>query len=442
MNRAIQNFETLAENALRLDALALAEAGYGALHTGSTLMRTVHLEDDTLIIGDIEHPLGDRGVFFVGIGKCAAAGAAAIEEILGDRLTGGIALDVANEKQHQFKKVELFLGTHPLPSEVNETATARIVGMLEGCTADDLVLMLISGGGSTLLCLPTAPMTCTDESTLFTALTAGGATIQELNTVRKHTSRARGGGLACAAYPAEVVSLIISDVPGNDIASISSGPTVRDVSTVADARAVLAKYGVELPATGVLTETPKEEKYFERVTNTLFLTNSDALRAMQEEATKRGYTATIMSDHVAGEAREVGKAILETLHTIPSKTVLLYAGESTVTFASPEHGRGGLVPPKPVGEGGRNQEMALTVLADIRPDELVLTFASDGHDNSDHAGAIADATTRAHAEEKELSIDESLARHCSYDFFKASGDALMTGYTESNVSDIIIAIKN
>ena len=429
MNRAIQNFEILAKNTFRQDALTLAEAGYGAINTGVALVRDVRLEGDILHIGDTEHSLGTRKVFFVGIGKCAIAGAAAIEEILGDRLIRGIALDVANEKQHSLAKIEIFLGTHPLPSEANEAATARIVEMLEECTEDDLVLMLISGGGSTLLCLPTAPMTCVDESALFTALTAGGATIQELNTVRKHTSRARGGGLARAAYPAEVVSLIVSDVPGNDIAFISSGPTVRDTSTVADAQAVLARYDIDSSAY-VFTETPKEEKYFARVTNILFLTNQHALLAMQSEAARRGYTATIMTDHFAGEAREVGRAVLDTLHTSPSKTVLLYAGESTVTL-TPDH-----------GEGGRDQEMALAVLADIHDDELILPFSSDGHDNTDHAGAIADAITRTHASEKNISIDDYLARHCSYDFFTATGDALVTGYTESNVSDIIIAIKN
>ena len=137
-----------------------------------------------------------------------------------------------------------------------------------------------------------------------------------------------------------------------------------------------------------------------------------------------------MTDHFAGEAGEVGRAVLDTLHTSPSKTVLLYAGESTVTL-TPDH-----------GEGGRDQEMALAVLADIHDDELILPFSSDGHDNTDHAGAIADAITRTHASEKNISIDDYLARHCSYDFFTATGDALVTGYTESNVSDIIIAIKN
>jgi glycerate 2-kinase len=428
MARVIQNFETLATNELRLTALSLAEAGYAAINTRAALVRDVRIENDELCIGDAVYPIAGRKIFFVGVGKCAIAAAAAIEPLLGDQLTAGIALDVANTDGHHLSKIAVYLGTHPLPSEINEHATRHIVDMLTGCTEDDIVLTLISGGGSTLLCLPEAPMTPADESRIFTALTAKGAAIEEMNTVRKHLSHARGGGLARAAYPAQVISLIISDVPGNNLEFISSGPTVRDDSTVDDAKAILDRYHID-QTNVTFIETAKDLTHFEKVTNTLFLTNQDALRAMHEEATRRGYTATIMTDTVTGEARDVGRAIVDALHTMSSKTVLLYGGESTVTLG--EH----------PGSGGRNQEMALAVLADIHDDELLLPFASDGHDNTDHAGAIADSMTRAHADAHALSIDDALSRHCSYDFFTVSGDALITGYTESNVSDFIIGIK-
>jgi len=430
MNRAIQNFETLAKNTLRLEALSLAEAGYGAINTGAALVREVRLAGDTLTVGDTEYSLDTRRVFFIGIGKCAIAAAGAIEKIFGERLTGGIAFDVSLVEGISLKKIETFIGTHPLPSEANEHATERIINLLSQCEENDLVIILISGGGSTLLCRPPSPMLCTDESALWSELTAHGASIQDINTVRKHLSSARGGGLAKAAYPAEVLSLIISDVPGNDIEYIASGPTILDSSTIADAKAVLTKSGATPKMPIPFIETPKEQKYFDRVTNVLFLTNQDALKAMKEKAVQRGYSAIIMNDNVTGEARVVGRSILEELHSMPSKTVLLYAGETTVTLGN-QH-----------GTGGRNQEMALGVLEDIHDNELILPFASDGHDNSDRAGAIADAITRTHANEKNLSIDDYLARHCSYDFFATTGDALTTGYTESNVSDIIIAIKN
>lgn len=428
MTHRIQNFEVLATSTLRADALAIAEAGYTAINTGEAIRRKMRLAGDNLIIGDATYRLAGRKVYFVGVGKCAFDAAEAIEALLGEALTGGITLDVAAREERPLAKIETYIGTHPLPSEVNVQATKRIMEFLSGREETDLVILLISGGGSTLLCLPSATMTCVDESTLFGELTARGAGIQDINTVRKHTSLARGGALAAAAYPAEVVALIASDVPGNDITCIASGPTVLDTSTVADAKAVLAKYGVP-EANLAFIETPKEARYFERVTNVLFITNDDALRAMQEAAVKRGYAAEVVNDRFTGEARDIGHTIVEKLHNAPANTALLYAGESTVPITGS------------AGAGGRNQELALATLDDIRAGELVLSFASDGHDNSDHAGAIADTETFAHVEVKKLSTTEYLDAHRSYDFFTTTGDALVTGYTGSNVSDLIIALK-
>lgn len=429
MERRIRNFEDLAKSALRQDALSIAEAGLASINTGDAVRRKVLVEGDELRINEKVFSLAGRRVYFVGVGKCAFAGAEAIERLLGDWLAGGIALDVSSAAKGSLKKVEAYVGTHPLPSEANETATKRIIEFLSGRREDDVVLMLISGGGSTLLCLHDAPMTCSDESILFEEMTAKGANIRDINTVRKHISRARGGALAAAAYPAEIISLVVSDVPGNDLELIASGPTVLDSSTVDDARAVLEKYGLAAAAAIELMETPKERKYFERATTVLFLSNRDALAAMKEEAEKRGYAATVADDRYAGEARDIGRAVAERLHTAPAMSALLYAGESTVTLSE----KGGV--------GGRNQEMAIAALEDILPNEIILPFASDGHDNTDHAGAIADETTRAHVFEQSLSMKRSLDAHGSFDFFKATGDALLTGYTGSNVSDLIIALK-
>ncbi|MCX6786611.1 MAG: DUF4147 domain-containing protein [Candidatus Kaiserbacteria bacterium] len=439
MGRVIQNFDTLAENSLRRDALAIAEAGYEAINVGNALRNKLRIENDELILDPARCRLAGRRVFFVGVGKCALVAAEEIEKIFGDSLAGGIALDVSSHEQ-KLKKIEAIIGSHPLPSEKNVEATKRIIEFLSDRREDDLVIMVISGGGSTLLCLPESPMTYADEpstksdlvlgeSALFKELTSRGAPIQDMNIVRKHISSARGGGLARAAYPAEVISLIISDVPGNDIEFISSGPTILDNSTVADAKEILKKYDIASAENISLIETPKEVTYFERVTNILFLSSSDALVAMQNEAAKRGYQAEITDDHFSGEARDVGRNIIEKLHDAQPKTALLYAGESTVTLNESQ------------GIGGRNQEMALATLSDIRDDELILPFASDGHDNTDHAGAIGDIVSRAHADIHKLSVKEYLDAHRSYDFFSKTGDALITGYTGSNVSDLIIALK-
>lgn len=427
----IQNAEALATTDLRRDALAIAEAGLGAINVEKVIRNKFHVSDDKLHIGDAVFTIANRNIYFVGVGKCAIAGAHAIETLLGDALMGGVALDVSAPDQNRLTKIETYIGTHPLPTEVNEKASRRILEFLSGRSPDDLVIMLISGGGSTLLCLHGGAMTCTDESDLFNELTARGAPIRDINTVRKHISKARGGALAAAAYPAEVISLIVSDVPGNDIATIASGPTVRDASTVADARTIIAKYGVSAITNLELMETPKEYSYFERVTNILFLTNEDALTAMRDEAIRRGYTATIVHDHFAGEAHEIGHTVMERLHVAAAKSALFYAGESTVMLG----------PSTLVGAGGRNQEMALSALADIHEGELLLPFASDGRDNTDHAGAIADETTQAHMREKNIPREEYLDAHRSYDFFTTSEDALVTGYTGSNVSDLIIALK-
>ncbi len=415
---------------MRADALAIAEAGYAAVDVGNTIKRKIRVENGQLHIGDTTCPLTGRRVFFIGVGKCAVRGGRALETLLGDALSSGIALDVSAPDQGDISKIETLIGTHPLPTEANERATRRIMEFLSGRHGDDLVIMLISGGGSTLLCLPDAPMDCVDEGILFEKLTAQGAPIQDINLMRKHLSRARGGALAAAAYPAEVISLIVSDVPGNDIATIASGPTVLDSSTVADAQAVLERHGISSSAGIAFLETPKEEKYFKRVTNILFLSNQDALAGMQEEAARRGYATRIVDTHFTGEARDLGRAIALKLHDSASKVALFYGGESTVTLGV--H----------AGKGGRNQEMALAALPDIRGDELILPFASDGHDNTEHAGAIADETTRAHARERNISPEEYLATHRSHDFFTTVGDALVTGYTGSNVSDLIIALKN
>lgn len=431
MGRSIQNFEALARSDLRADALAIAEAGYDAVSVANALARRVTLQGDTLRIDGAEYPLAARRLFFVGIGKCAFAAARAVEERFGARLSGGIALAPSEARPStELNVIRSYAGTHPLPSEANVAAAAKMVELLERLSENDFVLMLVSGGGSALLCLPEAPLTFRDETVLFKELTAKGATIQEINTVRKHLSRARGGSLAKAAYPAEVVSLIVSDVPGDDLGFVASGPTVLDASTAADADAVLAAHGVARAAPSALIETPKEKKYFERVANVLFLSGKDALEAMRKEAAVRGYAATVVDSQFSGEASEVGRAVAEKLHDAPPGSALLYAGESTLTLG------------KDAGAGGRNQEVALAALPSIREGEFVLPFASDGRDNSDAAGAIADTLTREHAQAQNLSIEEHLSGHRTLEFFSATGDALSTGYTDANVSDLIVALKS
>lgn len=427
----IQNSKDLAKSAARVAALAIAEAGLEAIDTESAVERAVRLSGDTLSVNDKSFTLSPDGkLIVIGVGKCALEAGKALEGILGDRLTGGIVLDL---REGMLSRLTTRVGTHPYPTQANVDATKEIIQMLSGLSEKDMALFVISGGGSTLLCLPNGH-TAEDEASLLRHLTRAGADIQEVNTLRKHTSRARGGFLAKYAYPAQVIALIFSDVPSGVFEFIASGPTVRDTTTVADAQRVIEKYKVTVGRVwdAALVETPKEDKYFEKVTNLLAVSNQVALSAMAAEAEKLNFTPRIMTANLRGEAREVAAAIVRDLAKEKPKTALLYGGETTVTVRAPG------------GKGGRNLELALAALATLPalgPADLIFTLASDGRDNTDFAGAISDIMTKEHAEKLKLDAAQFLAENNSYEFFKATGDYLLTGDTGSNVSDLIIAIK-
>ncbi|HFC11190.1 MAG TPA: DUF4147 domain-containing protein [Candidatus Kaiserbacteria bacterium] len=432
MTRMIKNTDALSQTQARKDALRIAEVAYKSIDTRSAISSAVSIKDDVLTVADKTYTLSSgKNVWVVGAGKSSITAAYALEEVLGDRIAGGVIIDVEDTGNYlPLKKIQTFIGTHPVPSEQNVESAKHLRDTLSSLGEDDLVIVLVSGGGSTLLCLPKSPVTVETEIAVFEELTDAGASIEEMNTVRKHLSLVRGGNIAETAYPARVIGIVFSDVPGNDIEFISSGPTVRDNTTVDDALAVIKKYNVRALDGLQLMETPKDDKYFARVRNELLVTNTRALQAMAREATSLGYIPKIVTDRFSGEAREVASQVLDELDNAEKGTVLLYGGESTVTLT-----------PK-AGKGGRSQEMALSALARIRDDELLMPFSSDGHDNTENAGALCDNITKAHASEHELMISEYLDAHRSYDFFTKLGDALITGYTGANVSDLIIALKN
>ena len=416
---------------LRKAVLRIAEAGLLAIDTKTVIENNVKVEGDSVVVGGVPFKTNGKGkVYLVGVGKCSSEAALTIEKILGDKLADGIVLDV-REPETIGTKVKYYGGTHPFPSEKNVEVAKEIAEFLKKLGGDDFVIFIISGGGSTLLCLPSEGNTCIEEEVILKQLFAVGATIQEINTIRKHISHARGGGLAKYAYPARSVALIFSDVPGNDLSSIASGPTVKDKTTVEDAAKILAKYKIlescKLTGCG-LVETPKEEKYFEKVTNFLAVSNILALEAMKTEAKKLGFEPKIVTDRIEGESREVGEQVIETLHKEPKKTCLLYGGETTVTVDKK-------------GRGGRQGELTLSALRFVEEGELLVAVASDGRDNCEYAGALADTLGRKKAEELKLDIKEHLANHDPAPFFEQTGDYLMTGPTGSNVSDLLIVVK-
>ncbi len=426
----IRNFDALATTPLRRDALTIAEAGLEAIDTKMVMKQGVRLEGDTLFVRDERFDLaGKKRVMVAAVGKCAADAAAALEEILGDRLSGGVA--IAIEPSPGLAKIEYFRGTHPMPSETNVHATAALVRMLKGCTADDFVLFVISGGGSTLLSMP-EDVGFEVEAQIVKALFNAGATIEELNVIRKHLSLARGGYLAEYAHPAASVALIFSDVIGNDMQFVSSGPTLKDETTIEDAEKILAKYDV-LKVCGLhgcwFVKTPKQDEFFANVKNILFVSNETALTAMHAKAAELGYVAKICDSCLTGEARDVGETIARGIAAAPAKSALIYGGETTVTVRVP-------------GKGGRSQELGLSALRFLDDGTIVLPFASDGRDNTDIAGVLCDPASLARAKELKLSPEDFLDRNASYDFFAEVDGQVMTGDTGSNVSDLVIALKS
>ncbi|EKD33157.1 MAG: hypothetical protein ACD_76C00081G0003 [uncultured bacterium] len=423
----IQNSKELGANKLRLDALSILGAGLLAIDSQEAVKRSVKIQDNTLIVQRKKFDLSkfDR-VFVVGFGKCSCDAALAIENVLGkERITDGIVLDV---KKRTLSCVRAFEGTHPHPSFQNVRATHEILNMLKGVGERDLVIVIASGGGSALLCDP-YNLRCVDLQRINQALFKAGANISEINTIRKHISLIHGGQLARIVYPATVVGLIFSDVPGNALDMVASGPTVRDTTTVTDAQKLLKKYKIaEVCGLSVceLTETPKEKLYFDNVYNFLICSNTDALTNMAREAKKLGYKAKILTDKLQGEARKVG---LKLIKDSKKGQALIAGGETTVTI-------------KGTGSGGRNQELVLGAISAIKQGQIIASIASDGIDNTPVAGALADNELIASAKKKRIDPKRYLLQNNSFEFFKKAGGYIVTGPTGSNVSDLVLVLRS
>jgi glycerate 2-kinase len=429
----ILNSKELATTIERAVALDIIDAGFSAIETRKVVRSIVSYTDGRVLVNGKEIYSADgAGRFFVvGVGKFSTEAAMALELMLESVITGGIVIDAERPKYCTLSRIQCFEGSYLFPTERNVAASKEIKELLTGLKVEDTVLFIISGGGSTLLCLPDEKATCMEERAVLDALMREGAPIDEINIVRKHMSFVRGGYLAEYAYPARAVSLIFSDVPKSDMGSVASGPTILDTTTVEEAAIILEKYSVQATCSidyCGLIETPKDSKYFERVENILAVSNETALLAMMDKAQVLGYNSKICDSALKGEARDAGEHIMRELHHAPEKTVLLYGGETTVVL------RG-------AGKGGRNQELVLSALSDIGPGEVIASVASDGWDNTDMAGSIADITVLHRAEEMGHDPNAYLRNNDSYNFFKKVGGAIETGKTRSNVSDLVVALR-
>lgn len=372
-------------------------------------------------------------VIVVGAGKAAASMAQAVETAWPDIDTGLVV--TRYEHGCPTNTIEVVEAAHPVPDAAGRAAAQRIHGMVQGLDSDDFVLVLISGGGSALLTLPAADLNLEDKQEINQALLRSGAPIDEMNTVRKHLSAIKGGRLAAAAVPARMLSLLISDVPGDDPAVIASGPTVPDPSTLADARAVLAKYAIVPPAAVVAHldadthETPKAgDPCFANCETVLIARPAQSLAAAAESARQAGYEVEILGDDLEGEARMLGAMHADlalSAQRAGRRLAILSGGETTVTVAGQ-------------GRGGRNVEYlaGMALALEGAPGIAAIACDTDGIDGTeDNAGALIFPDTLARAEILGLDAAAMLADNDAYSLFQALGDLVMTGPTLTNVND-------
>jgi hydroxypyruvate reductase len=373
----------------------------------------------------------------IGAGKAAASMARAVEENWQGELSGLVVTRYGHGVPCE--RIEVVEAAHPVPDAAGREAAARILAAVQGLTSDDLVLVLVSGGGSALLALPWEGITLADKQQVNRALLKSGAGIDEMNCVRKHLSAIKGGRLAAAAYPARVRTLVLSDVPGDDPAVVASGPTVADPTTCADALAILEKYRIAVPPTveavlrSGVSETPKPgDLRFAHCETRVIATAQGSLAAAAAAASAAGVEPLVLGDAIEGEAREVAKALAGMAkscahHAQPLRPpcVLLSGGETTVTV-------------KGQGRGGRNAEflLALAVALDGLPGVHALAADTDGIDGTeDNAGAVLTADTLARARDAGIDAKARLADNDGYGFFAALGDLVVTGPTRTNVND-------
>lgn len=420
----IKNYDSLNSNPLRTIALQLIEAAFASITPPEIFKTKFSFENNLLRISDQTFDTNQfERIHVIGFGKGSAEMCRIIEEKLGDKLTQGFDIDVVDAAP--FTKIKYTKGTHPLPSQTNIDYTQQVLSATQNLTEKDLVLVVICGGGSAMFEAP-ANLSLDRLTKLFSDMLKSGADIIEMNVVRKHVSKVKGGGLAHHLHPATVASLIFSDVPGNDLSTIASGPTVKETHTLEDAKTIVAKYNVQQDLQDTdYAATPTDDTYFANVHNILMLSNLTAIEAMQKKAEELGWKTRVWTDRLQGDAREMGAKLIA--ETQPGE-ILLAGGETTLKVT----GR---------GLGGRNQALALCALQLVNEQTLLAPFSTDGWDFYWFAGAIVDNDTAKKVNEQHIDVQEYLDDDNSYGFFERTGDGIKTGKQESNVSDLYIVIK-
>jgi len=428
--------------------LRVLEAALIAADPVEAIRRAVQRDGDLLRVDGRVYDLREfRRVLVIGGGKAGGAMAQAVEDLLGDRITAGRVI-VKTDHLAPTQLIRLTEAGHPVPDQAGVDGTRAMVELLRDTVSDDLVICLISGGGSALMTLPVEGVSLDDIRAVTGALLASGAPIQAINAVRKHLSQVNGGQLARLAAPAAVIALILSDVVGSPLDVIASGPTVADPTTFADAQAIVARYGIadDLPAAvrehlaagaaGRVPDTVKAgDPALARVQNVIVADNARAVEAAQAEAEALGFHTLLLSTYVEGEAREVARVVAALAKEIavadrpvPRPACLLMGGETTVTLR-PGHGR-----------GGRNQELALAAALAIDgwAGVEIASLATDGTDGpTDSAGGLVNGATVARGWALGRSALAALDGQDAYSYLEAVGDLMVTGPTRTNVNDLI-----
>jgi glycerate 2-kinase len=435
---------------LRAHACEIFLAGLRAADPLDAVKKSVRLRNDHLQVANRSYALSKiRNLFVTGCGKAAARMALAIEDLLGDRVADGLVV-IKYGHDLPLQRIKVVEAGHPIPDEAGLDGARQIVELVRAAGENDLVLFLISGGGSALFPGPADGLTLADKQRTTQILLQSGATIQETNAVRKHISKLKGGRFAKLVAPAHLVSLILSDVVGDSLEAIASGPTVGDATTYADCLEIVQRYDLreKIPdsvvnllgrgAQGAVDETPKpSDAVFQKVQNVVIGSNQTALKAAKLQAEVLGYHTQILSSSIEGESRAVArshsalvKEIALTDKPVRRPACVISGGETTVTV------RGD-------GLGGRNQEFALAAAIQIDglDGAVVLSAGTDGTDGvTDAAGGVVDGSTIQRGRARGLDAAAFLTRNDSYHFLKATKDLLITGPTFTNVMDLQVML--
>lgn len=445
--KKIKNFNELIENSPsfsseRKTVLELIEETMKCISTKKIMRENVSLKENILQVKDKEFDLSDfEHIYVIGAGKASGKMATALEEILGDRITGGWINSI---KPKELKHIKIIKAGHPIPNPASVKGTEEILKIAKKATEKDLIICLISGGGSALMELPAEGISLSDLQKINRLLVNSEAKIQYINSIRKHLSQVKGGLLAKACHPATVISIIISDVIGDKLDVIASGPTTPDSTSYHQALERLRKFWVwrrtpvkikihlSKGVAGEFPETPKpHDPIFAKVHNIIILNNFVALKAMREKAIAKGFECNIYSNQLEGEAKNVGEHLIDeaVYRTRKKPFILLAGGETTVTVRGK-------------GRGGRNQELVLGALKKVSEHNTVIaSFGSDGIDGqSKAAGAIADSNSLKRAQEQNMNYLEYLLDNNSNAFFKKLKDTIRTSHTGTNVMDFQIVL--